>query len=203
MRLTRQLLTFATATLLLAPAAQAQNVSFDDLPNGGGCGIGFISNGYKGLNWNNFAYLRGTDCGPNNGYVNGTLSADFVGFNAFGNAASFSKASAFTWSGYLTAAWRNNLDVTIVGSLNGNQVYSQTSQLSIAGPTLFSFGQQVDLVIISAANGTNPGNLGGDGTHVAFDDVTINSSAVPEPASLVLLSAGLGLVVVAARRRRV
>lgn len=201
MKIGQRILALATATTLLASAAHAQVATFDDLPAAPGCGSAFVPNGYNGLNWNNFGYLIGSQCGPNNGYINGTTSGTYVGFNAFGGTASFGSATPFTWSAYLTAAWYNNLDVTIVGTLNGNPVYNTTFQLNTSGPTLFTFNQAVDNVSVSAANGVDAG-LGGCCTHVAFDDVAVNTNVVPEPGTILLVSAGLGLVGIAARRRR-
>lgn len=201
MRLSQRLLAMATAMMLSAPAAHAQ-LTFDDLPAAPGCGTADVSNGYGGLNWNNVSYLAGPACSGSNGYINGTLTSPYVAFNGFGNLASFGSATPFTWSAYFTAAWRNNLDVTIAGTLNGNAVYTQNFQLGIAAPTLLTFSQAVDFVTITTANGVNPGNLGGDGLHVAFDNMTVNTNVVPEPATLVLMSAGLGLVALVARRRR-
>jgi hypothetical protein len=201
---TLKTLTIACVVLSVAtPSVQAQLITFDDLPVNGACGAAFITNGYQGLDWSNFSWLAGTDCSANNGYINGTVSRPHVAFNAFGNPASFSRATTFAWSGYLTAAWRNAVDVTITGMLGTTTVYTDAFQLGIAGPTLKTYGLAVDQVIISASGGINPGGLGGDGTQIAFDDVNVvTAGVVPEPGTVVLFATGLVVIAGAARRRR-
>lgn len=155
-----------------ATNAAAVVIGFDDLPGSGNA----VPNGYNGLNWDNFSYLNGVTYGiSGSGYQNGVISPDNVAYNAYGNpAAFFSSPTPFYFgSAYVTAAWNTGLVVTVTGSLNGVQKYTQSFVVDTTGPTSVNFNWGgIDRVDFSTAGGVDAG-LGGGGTHVAIDDIFI------------------------------
>ena len=60
---------FLITMLALGSNANALVINFDSLN-----GSGPITNGYSGLNWSNFYFLRGSDI-PNTGYAAGVVSS--------------------------------------------------------------------------------------------------------------------------------
>ncbi|RAM51388.1 MAG: PEP-CTERM sorting domain-containing protein [Hapalosiphonaceae cyanobacterium JJU2] len=179
--------------------AQAVTVTFDDLPGSQNT----ISNGYAGLNWENFYDLNTTSFTPS-GYVNGTVSPKNVAYNGFANPAVISTVDdVFDFnSTYLTAAWNNDLTVLVegyTGGVSGEKKYSQTVVVSTETPTLFTFDfVGIDYLKFTSSGGNNAG-YSGRGTHFAIDNFTFNkkNKPVPEPltifGSLTASSIGLAL----------
>ena len=155
------------------------------------------------FSWNNFDVLNTSTFQPS-GYVNGTVSGDYVAYNMWGNPASLSSFSSFVFNGaYFTGAWNNGLGITVNGFLNGVQTLSETFQVNTDAPLWKSFGWTVDSLTFSTAGGVDAG-LGGGGTHFAMDNFTYNEvlSPVPEPETYAMLAVGLGLMGAFARRRK-
>lgn len=193
--MTKRALVTATAALvfalMLVEHASATTLTFDDISS---ATIGFIPDGYGGLDWDEMAFINGELTYTNSGYENGTVSGDYVAFN---NAEAVATASGTVFdfnSAYLTGAWNNGLNITVRGFLGASQLYSQTVVVNTTGPTLFNFNYLgVDRVTFASFGGTNAG-LGLGGTHFAMDDFTFTTpvQSVPESASpLVLLCCGL------------
>lgn len=198
----RRLLTLALTATLCSPAiASAQTITFDDLPSS--C-ASLIPNGYQGFNWANFWYLSGTSCLPGSGYANGTVSGN-VAFNAFSDPASMLMASGtpFTFNSvFMTAAWNDGVSVTVEGLMNSTVLFASTVTVSSHAATLFNFDWTgINSVRFSSSGGVNQG-YGGEGSHIAFDNLTVNQSVVPEPASMLLIGTGLAGVAAARRRRK-
>lgn len=173
-------------------------LGFDDLPGTENP----IPNGYKGLTWSNyFWYLDGVNYGGNpSGYQNGVVSPNNVAFNAYEEPVSMSAAAPwYVLDGYVTAAWNDNLEISIVGSLAGNPVISGDFFIGPLGPTYFYATGVVwiDTLTFTTSGGTNHG-YGGSGTHFALDDLQIYQT--PEPGTVVLM--GIGLLALGFVRRR-
>lgn len=132
-----------------APGAKTAN--FDDLMTSDA--ILEIPSGYEGLNWSywvatNNRFYEGE------GYINATVSGDFVAYNSSGVPATISRAEPFDFRGtYVTAAWpRGETDglVTVQGWRKGEVIYEDTFKLWNAGGVYFQADySQVDKVTFS------------------------------------------------------
>jgi len=194
--------------LALAPGvARATVVTFDDLPAAGLGGP--IPNGYGGLNWDNFYYING-DFDLTSGYFYGIVSPGNVAYNAFGAPAdvmSVSSSTPFFFNGaYFTAAWNDNLQVTVTGYSGATPVDSETVTLSATAPTFESFNYAgVTEVTFDSFGGTPHPGYDGSGEHFAMDNFTYNQrvrSITPEPVSLMFFGTGLVAVSGYVARRR-
>lgn len=120
-------------------SAQATTLTFDDIPQAQA--VGQISNGYGGLNWNNFYYINGSSVHPGSGYDKGTVSGTNTAFNAYANPATVSISSGtFDFNNaYLTAAWIDGNEISVEGLFNGESKYSKTVAVNTQNPTKFDF----------------------------------------------------------------
>jgi hypothetical protein len=174
------------AFMALPVLAQAQTLTWDDM-NLVPCGSVLLSNGYQGFNWNNVYAMNGIDlnswCAPyytGTGYQNGVVSSPNMVFNGFLNPGSISSTNPFTFiSVYATAPWFDE-SVTFNGWLAGTLVGTETLPIVMSGPSFFTFNWYVDQV-----------DFVGHGEQVVLDNLTVNSSVTPEPATLLLLGTGL------------
>ena len=201
------------ATLAVAQAANATVITFDDLTIPGPLNRMKVPDGYGGLDWSaNFFTLNGIDYGTNfgnfpSGYLNGAVSPDNVAYNSFEGPVSFSAASSFTLdSFYLTAAWFDNLNVTVTGKLGGVVQDSQVLTVSPTAPTLETLDWSgIDEVDFSTSGGSADPGFHGSGRQFVIDNISIDGLAapgVPEPATWALMITGFGMMGAAVRRRR-
>ena len=183
----------------IALPAFATTIFFDDLP-----GSDLIPNGYNGLEWTNFYYLDGTTI-PNSGYLPAIVSPNNVAYNGFGDPALISDGTFDLNSGYFTAAWNDNLQLQVIGSLMGSTLYDMTFTLSATDPTLINLNYLgVDSVQFISFGGTpHPDYIGfGSGTQFALDNLVVNgTSTVPDSGSTVMLL-GIALGGIGYLRRR-
>ncbi|EKF04274.1 PEP-CTERM sorting domain-containing protein [Tolypothrix sp. LEGE 11397] len=191
---TLAVLTTAIAGILSIGKAQAGVIDFDDLPGN----VDWIQNGYKGFNWNNFAYLNSTNYFDPSAYRNGTVSNPNVAFNSGGDPASISiNSGQFNFnSAYLTGAWNNGLNIRVEGLFQGSTKYSRTVNVGSTSPTLFNFNfLGIDNLRFTSFGGVNAG-YNGSGTHFVLDNLTYNESeSVPEPLTILgtLTAASIGV----------
>jgi hypothetical protein len=189
---------------LTATTAQATVLTFDDLDPT----YQLVPDGYGGLDWSNLRTLDGPANGA--GYANGVVSLNNVAYNDMGDPASAFAATTdalFDFTGaYLTAAWRNGLQIDVTGFRGGSQAYFRTVTVDTGSPTFFLFDfTRIDTLQFESHDGTIAGfccdDSGAviDGTQFAMDDFTYET---PEPASLVLLGTGLLCILGAARRQK-
>jgi hypothetical protein len=176
-----------------ASGAEAQTVTFDDLPGD----TSFISDGYAGLNWSNFADFNASAYGyGDTGYGHGTISAPVVAYNAFGAPATISAigSDGFTLgSAYFTAAWGDQTTY-VNGVTTGGDLLSTSFTTTTTSPYLAVFNwDHVASVTFSTSY-----------AQFAMDNLTLGhvSSSAPEPASWALMLGGFGAIGGAMRARR-
>ncbi len=186
----------------------ASVLGFDDIDDIDPGAFGTIPDGYGGFNWSNLGFRNNSD--DAGGYPGGTVSGDYTAFNLFGDVAAVGPGTFDFNSAYLAAAWRNNLSINVRGLLDGDVIYNETvvaqygtEKGSSAVEFVFNF-IGIDQLIFDSFGGTDAdSNDGGSGTHFALDNFTFNNStAVPEPTSLMLWGSGLGIVCFVRRRKR-
>jgi hypothetical protein len=208
----------AAAGLLLALSARAElrTLDFENVyagaPSCDTCALdsweGFAG-GYAetGLVFNRWMTLDVVDGQLGGGYPSGyplaLNSGKFIVTNYFGNSAELSSATPFSLvSAYMSAAFKDGLTFNVVGWRGGVQVYSDEVVLNTEERVLVRFSNHdVDFVEFRMdfdQGETNP-FLAGSSFNWAMDDLKVNISPVPEPASWGLLAGGLAWL--ASRRR--
>jgi hypothetical protein len=208
--MTRILVILASvAGLSLADPASARVVTFDDLPDNSL--YNRFLNPYAGFDWSsNFRYMSGADYPYPSGYQSGVVSAPNVAFNANGKQVSFSRRMPFELDSFdLTAAWRDGLEVTVTGYLNGVMVDSTTLIVNTTGPTKETFDWDVNKVVFDSFGGVS---VGFNGYQFVLDNVTVSPvpgssarfdsfAAVPESSTWALMLLGFGWLGFAAYNR--
>ncbi len=171
----------------IALPAYSATINFDDLPGQGD----FIPNGYNGLDWSNFGNVD-TRLVPLSGFAEGTISPFNVGFDGFSDPAFITSNSIFDLnSGYFISGWNDDLQLQVIGSLNGNVLYDMTFILSATDPRLINLNYLgIDSAEFISSGGTpHPEFIpGGSGTNFGVDNLVINqTSSVPDSGSTVML----------------
>ena len=113
-----------------------------------------------------------------NGYATGLSSGIFVGFNSNAQQMSMSVPVGQYFqlnSVSLSAAWRNNLTVTIKGTRANIPVYQTVINLQVASKNILSTIKWagIDTVTFDSVGGVQYPNLNGVGTQFVFDDINI------------------------------
>jgi hypothetical protein len=168
------------AAILAGGSVNAALITFDDLTE-----FDPVPNAYAGLSWNNLNSLNATTyTGNPSGYGFGLVSPDFVAYNGDGDPAGFGMEPGFVVNSfYLTAAWRDDLDVLIQGLLDGSPVISTSIQIDSTIQSLVTLNWSgIDEVRLITSGGVENPSFQGSGTHFALDNLVINSEfqEVPE-----------------------
>ena len=203
-----------TGAVVAGPAAAQQVITFDDLTAPSPTATVYVPEQYKG-----YTFGGSVGSGPANcGFVGqcswvtnlGTWQSSFplnvsnpvsTWSNGAATSLTLGRATPFTFtSAYLGARFgfcpATAPSTTIIGSLNGTQVFSTTRTLACGAFQLEQFNwANIDLVQFTAPT---------PDANITVDDITVsaNIAAVPEPATLALLAPALLGVGALARRRR-
>lgn len=173
----------------IASPTYATTINFDDISVSPGNYVA-IASPYQGLNWSD-VYVENNIAG--NGYDTGIVSQSNAALNGFGTQASFSAASgtfAFI-SGYFTGAFGTE-NIVVSDNLGDSKIF----QVNASTPTLETFNWNgVSTVSVDAVSD-------GSGTQIVFDNLTVNTSAVPEPATWAMMLVGFGGLGAVMRTRR-
>ena len=131
-----------------------------------------------------------------------------MAFNGFGNPVTVSSDTVFNLnSAYLTAVWKDNLQVKVIGSLLGAPIYVNTYSLSATEATPINFNylgiDSVQLSIFDA--GTQHPGYGQGTNQVAIDNLNVDFlttlAAVPEPSTWLAAVLALGVIGFSQRKR--
>ena len=179
------------AALALACPASAKLISFDQLPGSDNK----IPDGWAGLHWStDFFYLDGSGTR----FEPGVVSAPNVAFNRHGDTVSFGRKTPFELdSMYITAVYRNGLNIRFTGKLNGVTVPGDVATLAFntSGPIfLNNIDWDVNEVVFYAFGGAKVGKAPPI-TAIPGQSTDFQSFGVPEQSTwaLILLGfAGLG-----------
>ena len=163
-------------------------VTFEDE---GTLGLSPIRDGFYGLNWGSFhAQKRPGDSQEDNGYYNGVVSGDYAAWSAT-NTEINKSGSLFTANSlFITAAWRDDLEIRLIGNRGGKAFFDKTFRINDDVPTfvLLDYIDIDELVLTSSGGIPNPNTLG-DGTQFVIDDftfneaVTVHAEPIPVPSN--------------------
>ena len=186
----------AAITVGIEGIAQAKTLTFDDISTPVNLSSELISDGYGGLNWNNF-FVRDTTFDSGTGYQNGTVSKSNVALDGFGDPATVSIGNGtFDFnSADLTGAFHSG-SILVEGFSGGIVKYSQTVSVNTTTPALFNFNFfNIDKLEFLGVDGKDTNNTySNQSKQFALDNFTYNETkSVPEPSTIQALAVlGLG-----------
>ncbi len=121
-----------------APAPARTNVTFEELIRTEA--VAEIPSSLGGVGWRNWVAAHNRVY-SGEGYVNSTISGEFVGYNSSGHPAEIFSDTPFDFlGGYFGAAWRraHGEELQVTGWRGDSLVYRDRIKLSVLGPVYFS-----------------------------------------------------------------
>lgn len=161
---------------ILSVAVNAEVLNFDDVTTGD---FAILPAGYGGFTWDAVGAVH-ESVYPDSGYNAGVVSGEYVGFNVLGETATVT-GPVFDFNGvYLTAAWREGLNIRVSGYFEGALLYETTVVVDLYEPTWFDFNYAgVDELVFESFGGTDVLPSPYIGPHFAMDDFTFNEIIEP------------------------
>jgi hypothetical protein len=173
------------AVLSLPPPGQTLVLAtFDDLPD---TEVGLlVPDGYAEVDWQNFYEIDAVGYPYPGGFKDSDISASNVVYNGGGAEAVITNAQPFTLvSAYLTAAWREGLQVEAFGYAGNDLLYDDTYTLDIGSPTLIQFNYAgVDTILFYSFGGTAVPGLVSPGTQFIMDNMVFLQPPAPPQITL-------------------
>ena len=167
-------------TWILAVGGQleATVLTFDDITTADNAPV---PDGYGGFDWEQIRVAKAS-LHSGTGYGNGVVSPEYIAYNPDASVVTVG-GTPFRFNGaYLTAAWNNDLNITVQGFRNSVEQHNRTVVVGPDAPTWFDFNfDGVDELRFTSSGGTNAG-LGGSGEHFVMDDFTVNEAG-PQPST--------------------
>lgn len=164
------------------------------------------------INGGSLSYVA-PDFGPGFSGISNITNGNLFGFNVTAGGSQWFGFPSFLPSGiatftfnsptksfgfYTTGVQTQFTAAIIVSQIDGNQQAFNLPLNVNGGVSYFGLVDTMAFTSVSIVNTSQPGQSDAWG----IDDISYNSSIVPEPASWAMLIAGFGLVGAAARRRR-
>jgi len=152
-------------------------ITFDDIPNESATS-GIVPNGYNNLNWTNAYYLNASTV-PMSGYQTADYSPPYIAYNPGGAMVQITSANgtSFAWNSVVaSAAWRNNLILTVYGYRYGVNTLSGSIYISEVNQTTVTCGgcTNYDTLQFMTSGGTPVSGLAQSGTEFGFDNLCIS-----------------------------
>lgn len=197
----------AILATVTAPAAFAQKIGFDDLPDKSIVYSGsFTTGGYFGFTWINSYVISAASAQElyptSGGFANSVVSPDNVMINLAGDIGGMAKQDGVgfrLFSIQLTSAYYDDEIAEFYGSTVDGRLLRKDVEITTSGPTLVEFDWS-DLAQLSWYGHSPSGMRTGPGySTLIFDDISIDP--VPEPATWAMMILGMGAVGFAMRRR--
>ncbi|CAF3787979.1 unnamed protein product, partial [Rotaria magnacalcarata] len=137
---------------------------------------GSLPVGYGNFTWTGATILNGATHGPMSGYHVVTCSGSYVIYT-FGTITmqKIPTGTTFSLNSFLaTAAWLDNLNLTISGRLSSTVIYSTNIILQVFSITVVNLNWSgIDTMTLTTSGGTKNVNVTGSGKHVAIDNMCV------------------------------
>ncbi|CAF2033112.1 unnamed protein product [Rotaria magnacalcarata] len=137
---------------------------------------GSLPVGYGNFTWTGATILNGATYNPMSGYNVVTCSGSYVIYT-FGTITmhKIPTGTTFSLNSFLaTAAWFDNLNLTISGRLSSTVIYSTNIILQVFSITVVNLNWSgIDTMTLTTSGGTKNVNVTRGGKHVAIDNMCV------------------------------